>query len=707
MTLQATHLPVPVPPGLPPALQRGQLPIALVPEAERRRAFARARRHSFFVRALKITLPVLAVASVAVLFISPTMVIQAVRPDLKGASIEGVEVTGDQLRMVNPRFEGFTADQGHYVVSAKAAVQSVGNIDQMHLESVHGHLIEVDKSWTDITAKGGIYETKKRTMRLTDGIVITTSAKAKAELDNADIDMDSKKVTSAVPVVMTLPNGTLKGRGLLIEGDAKRFVLTAEVEAHLIPPKAAMTKKTSISASPLAATPAMSDGPIDVKAKRLEVLDAAKTANFLGAVEAKQAGMTLTAEQLEVGYASQPGANPLATTAVGTAQDLRSVTALRNVIITTADGRKATCDKSQFEPAANRMKLSGSVVLSQGASVLHADLVVADLTTHRTLVTAASRVSGHFLPPAKPGPGQPAGGLAGLGASGSATDISAQSLELADDTGEAVFQGTVMVSQRGNRLNGERLAIDMTHRRMTMSGPGRVSGRFEATAAPGKEATPAPDESIQTVSSGVSVGRSFTGLSAGNGQPTNIEADSLTVEDERGEAIFTGKVVVLRGNNRISAGQMHVFYSGGGANAQDSAQLSRITAKDHVVINAPDNQVATGDWLLYEAAKNQLVMGGNVTVSQAGNVVHGDKLVVDLDTGESHFDTRSAAGADQSSDAAPRSGRIQVLITPQGAQQFGATLGASSAKGASKTKPRPKSAMSASDVLVAPDVGQQ
>jgi lipopolysaccharide export system protein LptC len=260
MSLTSTRLPATVP--------RGNIRVATVSAAERKRAFIRARRHSVLVRVLKVALPVMALVAVGVLFISPTMLAHIARPDLK-AALDAVEVTGDQLRMVNPHFEGFTGDKGRYVVSAKAAVQNASNLDQMQLEAVHGHLIQADNSWTDIVAKAGVYETKKQSMQLINGIVITTSANARAELDNANIDIDKKIVTSAVPVVMTMPNGTLRGKGLLVESQAKRFVLPEAVEAHLVPPKSAAAPKAAPNqANSLLATPAMSDGPCSMAQRR-------------------------------------------------------------------------------------------------------------------------------------------------------------------------------------------------------------------------------------------------------------------------------------------------------------------------------------------------------------------------------------------------------------------------------------------------------
>lgn len=676
--------------------ERGSSRIVLVSAAVRQRAFVRAKRHSALVRFLKIALPVLAVASTGAMLFSPSMLLRLAAP--KGATVGAVDITTDQLRMVNPRFDGFTADKGHYVVTAAAAVQDVGNVDTMKLESVSGHLVQADNSWTDLKAKAGTYQLKTRDMRLTDGINITTSANARVQLDYADIDIDRKIVKSDSAVTLTMPNGVIKGRGLIVESEKKRIVLREDVTAHLIPPKSAAPAKPAATPAAFGATPAMSNAPIDLKAKRLEVLDTTKIARFSGAVEAVQGGMTLQAERLDIGYAGGQ-----ATGAAPSAQNITYALAQKNVVIVTIDGRKATCDQSRFDQIANTMTLAGSVVLTQSDNVLHADQVVADLTGHATHITAKNRISGHFTPDATASLGatpQSPGGLSGLGGSGSPTDIAADRLDIDDSTNEAVFQGTVMVTQRGNKLTGDRLAINMAARHMTLDGPGRVTGEFEATAAPARVAKETKVAASPSLPVTGGLGQSLTGLSASNGEATNIEADSLTVEDDRGQATFTGNVIVVRGGHRIAAGVLNAFYSGGGANAKGPAQLTRITAKDHVVVNTPANEVATADGLLYDAPHNQLSMTGNVTVSQGGNIIHGEKLVVDLTTGESHFDTKPADGV---AGVTSKPGRIQVLITPQGIKQIGAQQQPAAGQ---KAAPKPKSALSASGVLVAPDTQQ-
>ena len=119
------------------------------------------------------------------------------------------------------------------------------------------------------------------------------------------------------------------------------------------------------------------------------------------------------------------------------------------------------------------------------------------------------------------------------------------------------------------------------------------------------------------------------------------------------------------------------------------------------MVHTPDSQTASSDQLIYDPGHNLMTMTGNVTVAQGDNVVHGEKLIVDLATGESHFQTGADASVAQGAGNPKPGGRIQVLITPGGGiQQIG---GAPATKASAPPNPKSKPAVSASDILVAPD----
>jgi lipopolysaccharide export system protein LptA len=87
-----------------------------------------------------------------------------------------------------------------------------------------------------------------------------------------------------------------------------------------------------------------------------------------------------------------------------------------------------------------------------------------------------------------------------------------------------------------------------------------------------------------------------------------------------------------------------------------NAQITKIEAKGEVVITSDKDQTTTSDWAIYDLPAQQVTVGGNVVLTQGENVLKGDRLVIDLKTGESRFENsgNEAAG-----------GRIRALFMPK------------------------------------------
>jgi lipopolysaccharide export system protein LptA len=172
---------------------------------------------------------------------------------------------------------------------------------------------------------------------------------------------------------------------------------------------------------------------------------------------------------------------------------------------------------------------------------------------------------------------------------------------------------------------------------------------------------------------------SFGGLSQSSKDPIDIESDFLVVHDQQKYATFKGNVKAVQGTTTLRAKQLDVYYVGGGEQlatgqtqpAADSgasagtkpaasggnsgAQITKIEAKGDVVITSGQDQTTTSDWALYDVPSQLVTVGGNVVLTQGQNVLKGDRLVIDLKTGESRFENpgNTASG-----------GRIRALFVP-------------------------------------------
>jgi lipopolysaccharide export system protein LptA len=191
---------------------------------------------------------------------------------------------------------------------------------------------------------------------------------------------------------------------------------------------------------------------------------------------------------------------------------------------------------------------------------------------------------------------------------------------------------------------------------------------------------PAPVEA-QTMSN------TFGGFSKNSDQPIDIESDVLVVHDAQKYATFKGNVKAVQGSTTLKAMELDVHYVGGGSDSltkgpettgatpaadtkneggggaglggQKGTQISKIEARGEVVITSDQDQTTTSDWALYDVPAQMVTVGGNVVLMQGKNVLKGDRLIIDLKTGESRFENKGTTTA---------GGRIRALFMPEDAK---------------------------------------
>jgi lipopolysaccharide export system protein LptA len=164
--------------------------------------------------------------------------------------------------------------------------------------------------------------------------------------------------------------------------------------------------------------------------------------------------------------------------------------------------------------------------------------------------------------------------------------------------------------------------------------------------------------------------------------PVQIEAATLEVHDKSKTATFSGNVQVVQGDTTMKCRSLVVFYGQevglGEATAQASnatnvkspqgaQNIRRIEARGAVTVITKD-QSASGDLGIYDLKTKTITLSGNVVVSQGQNVIHGERVVVDTETGNA----RVESGATGTSAGGPGSGRVRALIQP-GKGQGGAS----------------------------------
>lgn len=126
--------------------------------------------------------------------------------------------------------------------------------------------------------------------------------------------------------------------------------------------------------------------------------------------------------------------------------------------------------------------------------------------------------------------------------------------------------------------------------------------------------------------------------------PIDLSADATSYDQNSGMLVYTGNVIVHQGEVKMRANAMKAKLVG--------SKPSHIYADGRVVIDAPSG-VATGDNGVYDIDPRIITLTGHVVLTKDKNVMRGQKLVVNLISGQATLDGGQG-----------KTGRVQALFTP-------------------------------------------
>jgi len=135
----------------------------------------------------------------------------------------------------------------------------------------------------------------------------------------------------------------------------------------------------------------------------------------------------------------------------------------------------------------------------------------------------------------------------------------------------------------------------------------------------------------------------FGGLQQDTSLPVEVTSDSLSVDQASGAAVFTGNVMAKQGEMRLTAGTIRVEYT------TDGDGIDRLIATDGVTLVSPTDAAEAAE-AVYTIASGNVVMTGNVLLTQGRAAISGEKLTVNLKDGTGTM-----------------TGRVKTIFTPGGA----------------------------------------
>ncbi|MEE2694191.1 MAG: LptA/OstA family protein [Pseudomonadota bacterium] len=141
--------------------------------------------------------------------------------------------------------------------------------------------------------------------------------------------------------------------------------------------------------------------------------------------------------------------------------------------------------------------------------------------------------------------------------------------------------------------------------------------------------------------------------------PIEIVADSMEWLNEERIAIARGNADAVQGRYTLSAHILtaHMANEPNGEEESNS-QISLIEAEGNVLLITP-NEKARGSVGIYDVRNKTAILTGNVVLTQGENVLHGERLIMDLNTGHSRLD--GATGPTELTE----DGRVKAIFNPE------------------------------------------
>ncbi|MEW6255597.1 MAG: LPS export ABC transporter periplasmic protein LptC, partial [Pseudomonadota bacterium] len=222
--------------------------------------YARAHRHSRFVRFVKRALPAVLLLALVVLIALPiarqlTAVIEL------PFEVGSLHLSGTRLTMEVPKLSGFTDDGRAYRVNAATASQDLANPDILDLTEVDARMELANKNWASVKSPEGSVDTKRQIIWLRDGVDLASGSGYAGRMKDAEVDTKAGSVVTNNPVVLTYKDGKLvadrmtvtdRGNRAFFEGNVQLdFRMTDLPDRQTPPPGAA----APVPAAPAAAKP--------------------------------------------------------------------------------------------------------------------------------------------------------------------------------------------------------------------------------------------------------------------------------------------------------------------------------------------------------------------------------------------------------------------------------------------------------------------
>lgn len=127
----------------------------------------------------------------------------------------------------------------------------------------------------------------------------------------------------------------------------------------------------------------------------------------------------------------------------------------------------------------------------------------------------------------------------------------------------------------------------------------------------------------------------FGGVEHDTSAPVEVSADGLSVDQSTGQAVFSGSVLIIQGDLRLSSDKVTVEYG----TSDQTSDITSLTAMGNVLFVTASDE-AQSDKAVYDVENATVQMTGNVLLSQGPAIVSSDAMFINLETGAATLNGR-------------------------------------------------------------------
>ncbi|MGV8995737.1 MAG: LPS export ABC transporter periplasmic protein LptC [Parvibaculaceae bacterium] len=190
----------------------------------------RVGRHSHFVGAMKIVLPLTALALLGTVLFYSGIFSERDSLDISFKEIKGFNT---DLRMVSPRITGLDKSGEPYLVTADTATQDKEDPTHVALDNVEADLkLKDDDSWISLKSTSGQLDTDQQHLTLQQTIDVYMSSGYEFHGTEGTIDFKTGSFTSNAPVEGHGPAGTLRADSMTADKEGQKLIFKGRVKTQ-------------------------------------------------------------------------------------------------------------------------------------------------------------------------------------------------------------------------------------------------------------------------------------------------------------------------------------------------------------------------------------------------------------------------------------------------------------------------------------------